>query len=284
MNIACGIEYDGTDYHGFQRQPAAQGPTVQGVLETAIARIAGERVVVHGAGRTDAGVHASGQVINFHTTAQLAPEVWVRALNATLPPTVVVRWARAVPERFHARFSAISRSYRYTIWNDAVPTALLARFTYHRSQPLAVDLMAEACKFLLGTQDFGAFGRSPEDASHPDEAGPHHCIRTMLAASCFRYGPCIFCDFTANAFLTGMVRRLVGTLLLVGQGRLSLEEFAAIVRRAERSHPGVAVPARGLCLVGVSYPSELGLPEPPLMTPAAAWPSPVGAGAELQAD
>jgi tRNA pseudouridine38-40 synthase len=287
MNIACGIEYDGTDYHGFQRQPAAHGPTIQGVLETAIARIAGERVVVHGAGRTDAGVHASGQVINFHTTARLAPETWVRALNATLPSAVVVRWAREVPERFHARFSAISRSYRYTIWNDAIPTALLARFTYHRSQPLAVDLMAEACKCLLGTKDFGAFGHSPEDASHPDEAGPHHCIRTMLVASCVRHGACIFCDFTANAFLTGMVRRIVGTLLLVGQRRLSVEEFAAIVQRADRSHPGVAVPARGLCLVGVSYPRELGLPESSVTTTtlaSAVWPALAGVGAEPVSD
>jgi tRNA pseudouridine38-40 synthase len=262
MNIACGIEYDGTDYHGFQRQPAAHGPTIQGVLEEAIARIAGERVVVHGAGRTDAGVHACGQVINFHTTARHTPQVWMRALNAVLPAAVAVRWARQVPERFHARFSAISRSYRYTIWNAEAPTALLARYSYHRAEELAVDLMAEACRHLLGTRDFRAFGRSPEEASDGERqgSGPHHSVRTMLAASCKRQGPWIFCDFTANAFLTGMVRRIVGTLLLVGQKRLAPEEFAAIVQRASPSHVGAAVPARGLCLVRVDYPAELGLP------------------------
>src|SRR5579859_7691874 len=158
-NIACGIEYDGTDYHGFQRQRADQGPTVQGTLETALARICGEPIVVHAAGRTDAGVHASGQVINFHTQSHLTPQVWLRALNALLPNTVAVRWTREVPERFHARFSALSRSYRYTIWNDVAPSPLFARYSYYRPQALDVSLMQEACSLLLGRKDFGAFGR-----------------------------------------------------------------------------------------------------------------------------
>src|ERR1051326_3267326 len=124
MNIACGIEYDGTEYHGFQRQPERHGETIQGVLEAAIASISGERSVVNGAGRTDTGVHASGQVIHFRTTSQLIPYVWMRALNAVLPKTVAVRWAQEVPDRFHARFSAISRSYRYTIWRHSAPAPL----------------------------------------------------------------------------------------------------------------------------------------------------------------
>src|ERR671925_603050 len=111
MNIACGIEYDGTDYHGFQRQPERHGQTIQGVLETAIASISGEKSVVIGAGRTDTGVHASGQVIHFRTSSQLAPHVWMRALNAVLPNSIGIRWAQEVSERFHARFSALSRSY-----------------------------------------------------------------------------------------------------------------------------------------------------------------------------
>src|SRR3954453_8513024 len=118
MKLACGIEYDGTDYHGFQRQAEDRGPTIQGTLEAAIERIAGEMPVVKGAGRTDAGVHASGQVIHFRTNSHLAPQIWTRALNAILPNTVAERWAKDVPEPFHARFSALSRSYRYTIWND----------------------------------------------------------------------------------------------------------------------------------------------------------------------
>lgn len=256
MKIACGIEYDGTGYHGFQRQPVAHGATVQGTLETAIARICNEDVVVYGAGRTDAGVHAAGQVIHFSSQKHFTPWVWLRGLNAVLPDTVVVRWAREVPERFHARYSAQSRYYRYTIWNDPAPTALRARYSYHSPRGLDSDLMQAACQFLLGRQDFGAFGHSPED-SNPRKPGPHHCVRTMLDARCARDQELVFCDFTADAFLTGQVRRMVGTLLLVGQKRLSLDEFAAIVRRAEKRHPGSAAPSHGLCLVRVEYPEEV---------------------------
>lgn len=263
MNIACGIEYDGTDYHGFQRQ--APRPTVQGVLETAIARISSETSIVHGAGRTDAGVHASGQVVNFHTNSQLTPQIWLRALNAVLPSDIAVRWTNEVPDHFHARFSAISRSYRYTIWNDSVPTALRARYSYHRSRALAVDLMHQACQALLGRKDFGAFGSSPNktNAKKPQPEQPQQAslqrVRTMLAAACTHQDTLIYCDFTANAFLTGMVRSIVGTLLLVGQKRLSLDEFATIVQLADKTHPGSAAPSHGLCLVQVNYPEEFSL-------------------------
>ncbi len=252
MKLACGIEYDGTGYHGFQRQPNDHGPTIQGTLETAIERIAGEKSAVYGAGRTDAGVHASGQVIHFYRSATLTPHVWMRAMNAVLPKTVAVQWAKEVPEDFHARYSALSRSYRYTIWNDVVPSPLRARYSYHRPQPLAADLMNEACQLLLGRKDFGAFGRSP-DEMNPLKTGPHSCIRRMLEASCKRQDALIYCDFTADAFLTGMVRRIVGTLLLVGQRRLGLNEFAAIMQRADKTHPGSAVPSHGLCLARVTY-------------------------------
>lgn len=256
MNIACGIEYDGTDYHGFQRQPERHGETIQGVLEAAIASISGERSVVNGAGRTDTGVHASGQVIHFRTNSQLVPYVWMRALNAVLPKTVAVRWAQEVSDRFHARFSAISRSYRYTIWNDSAPAPLIARYSYYRPQALDAKLMQEACQLLLGRRDFGAFGRSPED-TNPRKAGPHSCVRTMLEACCTRERQALtYCDFTADGFLTGMVRRIVGTLLLVGQKRLSLAEFATIVQKADKTHAGSAAPAHGLCLVRVAYPEE----------------------------
>jgi tRNA pseudouridine38-40 synthase len=257
MNIVCGIEYDGTDYHGFQRQPDRHGPTVQGTLETAITRICGEAVTVNGAGRTDAGVHASGQVINFKIQSHLTPQIWQRALNAKLPNTVVVRWISEAPERFHPRFSALSRSYRYTIWNDSAPTALMSRYTYHCPRVLDVRLMQEACQFLLGRKDFGAFGHSPDD-TNPMRLGPHHCIRTMIEACCERQDAMIYCDFTADAFLTGQVRRMVGTLLLVGQKRLGLDEFAIIVQRAEKMHPGSAAPSHGLCLVRVEYPEKFG--------------------------
>lgn len=259
MIVACGIEYDGTDFHGFQRQPDSHGPTVQGTLEEAIKRISGTFSVVHGAGRTDSGVHASGQVIHFHHTSRLTPEIWQRALNAVLPNTITVRWASEVPERFHARFSALSRSYRYIIWNATAPSALRARYSYHYGRPLDVDLMQEACQYLLGRKDFGAFGHSPDD-TNPTRPGPHHCVRTILEARCTRQHNEIYCDFTADAFLTGMVRRMVGTLLLVGLERLSIPAFATIVQQAEKTHPGSAAPSHGLCLVRVDYPEKFGLP------------------------
>jgi tRNA pseudouridine38-40 synthase len=255
--LACGIEYDGTDYHGFQRQPKAHGPTIQGTLEAAIAHIAGEMSVVIGAGRTDAGVHASGQVIHFSTVSHLTPEVWLRALNAVLPNSVAVRWVQEVPDDFHARYSAKKRSYRYTIWNASAPTALSARYSYFRPQALDTDLMRAACQMLLGRKDFGAFGSSSDEHSSW-KPGPHSCIRTMFEAECTRQNAFIYCDFTANAFLTGQVRRMVGTLLLVGQKRLDLDEFATIVQQACKTHPGSAAPSHGLCLVRVTYPQELG--------------------------
>jgi len=260
INIACGIEYDGTDYHGFQRQPEEHGQTIQGVLEMAILRISNEMSVVHGAGRTDAGVHASGQVIHFRTSSHLTPQVWQRALNAVLPNSVAVRWVREVSERFHARFSEKSRSYRYTVWNDVAPSPLLARYSYHRPLVLDVAKMQEACQMLLGRKDFGAFGRSP-DETNPRRPGPHTCIRTMIEARCTRQDEKerIYYDFTADAFLTGQVRRMVRTLLLVGQGRLCLNEFAAIVQHAEKTHPGSAAPSHGLCLIRVEYSEEFGV-------------------------
>jgi tRNA pseudouridine38-40 synthase len=260
MKLACSIEYDGTDYHGFQRQAEDQGPTIQGTLEAAIERIAGEMSVVYGAGRTDAGVHASGQVIHFRTNSTLTPQVWMRALNAVLPGSVAVRWSKEVPGNFHARYSALSRSYRYTIWNGAARSPLQARYSYHSPRDLAVDLMEEACQLLLGRKDFGAFGRSP-DETNPLKPGPHSCIRTMLVASCKRQDALIYYDFTADAFLTGMVRNIVGTLLHVGQKRLNMDEFAAIVRQAKKTHPGSAAPPHGLCLVRVEYPEDLGFDE-----------------------
>ncbi len=166
-----------------------------------------------------------------------------------------MQWAKEVSDDFHARYSAKSRSYRYTIWNDEVPSPLRARYSYHWPHPLSVDLMHEACQLLLGRKDFGAFGRSP-DETNPLKLGPHSSIRTMLEAGCKRQDALIYYDFTADAFLTGMVRRIVGTLLLVGRRRLSLDEFATIVQRAEKTHPGSAAPSHGLCLVRVTYPED----------------------------
>jgi tRNA pseudouridine38-40 synthase len=251
------VEYDGTAFAGFQRQAAARGRTVQGVIEDGLATVGGRPVAVAAAGRTDAGVHASGQVVSFRSSARLSPAEWGRALNAHLPADVAVRAAVTVEDDFHARYSADARSYRYAVFYDVARSPLRERYALRWPRPVHVAAMDAAARVLLGEHDFAAFGSSPRD----ERGGTRgHSVRTMLDARCVPAnseqgaGGCAF-EFTANAFLSGMVRRLVGTLLLVGDGRLSVEAFAAILAARAKAHPGAAVAARGLCLVGVTYPA-----------------------------
>jgi tRNA pseudouridine38-40 synthase len=261
MKLALLVEYDGTDYHGFQRQAPEREPTIQGVLERAVARIGQQPRAVIGAGRTDSGVHASGQVVHMEAGERLQPGAWVRALNAVLPAAIAVRRAAQVDERFHARYSALSRTYRYAVLLDRVPAPLRERYAYRVEPPLDAEALNQACRVLLGEHDFSAFGRSPRDSA---DGGRHSCVRHMLAARCqpeaqsdrFQ-GDLLFFEFTADGFLTGMVRRLVGTLLLVGWGRLSVEGFAQILASRNEAHPGASVPAYGLCLTEVTYPPGL---------------------------
>jgi tRNA pseudouridine38-40 synthase len=263
--LAALVAYDGTDFAGFQRQSAEKGQTVQGVIERALERITGETTPIVGAGRTDAGVHAAGQVFGFASGARLDTEAWRRALNAHLPGDVAVRAVCVVPSAFHARKSALARRYRYRILVDPVRAPLIERYAWRVPRPLDVEAMAVAAELLLGEHDFGAFGSSPRD--RPEEGYRGHTVRTMLEARCVRIGPLdevadgaeprIELRFAANAFLTGMVRRLVGTLALVGAGRLSVEGFRQILEAREKAHPGVAAPARGLCLTQVDYPTGI---------------------------
>lgn len=261
MNVAALIAYDGTCFAGFQRQSADKGPTVQGAIEAALLRIAGEPVAVEAAGRTDSGVHAAGQVISFSVAprASLADAAtWQRALNALLPEDIAVRAACAVPDDFRARRGALSRSYRYRILRDPVRSPLRERYVWRLAGPLDIAVMAEAAATLLGERDFGAFGSSPWD--RPREGYRGHTVRVMLAARCAvseRDADEIVCDFTANGFLSGMVRRLVGTLALVGAGKLTVTGFQDILEARDKAHPGAAAPAHGLCLTSVAYPAGM---------------------------
>jgi tRNA pseudouridine38-40 synthase len=253
------VEYDGTRFAGFQRQAPDKGPTVQGALEVALARVAGVAVGIEAAGRTDAGVHAAAQVVSFAPVGRLDAATWGRAANAYLPPDVGIRAAAVVEDAFHARYSALSRSYRYRLFHDPAPAPLRERYALRVPRALDVAAMDAAAARLVGEHDYGAFGASPQGAGA-------HTRRVMLAARCRRMATGeagdagdagddeVACEFTANAFLTGMVRRLVGTLLLVGEGQLAEERFAAILAAGVPQHPGAAVAACGLCLVGVSYP------------------------------
>ena len=256
-NVLLVLEYDGTDFHGFQLQTGQR--TVQGDLEAALRRITGESIRVAGAGRTDAGVHAAGQVASFRTASALPTARLLRALNAVLPPDVAVRTGREVPPEFHARFSARRRSYRYSIWNAEAPAPLLRRYTYHLQGSLDAEAMHRAARQIVGTHDFASFAGTTGEASRD---GERTTVRTVFEADCRRPGEpaeLLEVSVSANAFLPHMMRNLVGTLLQVGSGKVNEAGFAAILAARDRSAAGPTAPARGLCLTEVVYePSALG--------------------------
>ena len=250
MRIAVGIEYAGGRYAGWQRQQHA--PSVQAEVETALGRVAAHPVAVICAGRTDAGVHALGQVIHFQTTATRELRSWVLGANANLPNDIVVRWAAAVSDEFHARYSALSRSYRYIVLNRATRPAVDAGRVGWVLRPLDVERMRRGAACLLGQHDFSAFRASQCQAKSP--------VRTLLALAIDRDGDRIHFTVTANAFLHHMVRNLVGTLLPVGLGERAPEWVAEVLERRERAQAGVTAAAGGLYLESVRYPEAFGLP------------------------
>lgn len=258
------LEYDGTDFKGSQLQ--ANGRTVQGELETALARLtglkAGERCVVSLAGRTDSGVHASGQVANFLTASRLPLETFRRGLNALLPFDLAVLSAEEVPEDFHARFSAKERAYRYNILNQPVRSPLARRFAYQVAQPLDLPAMQAAANSLVGERDFASFagagwGVKAQLDPHAKADNPS-TVRNLLKAEWlvetgWLVGERLVLEVVANAFLPHMIRNIVGTLLLVGKGERTPEDFARIVAVCDRRQAGPTAPACGLSLVSVRY-------------------------------
>jgi tRNA pseudouridine38-40 synthase len=253
MRLALLVAYDGTDYAGYQRQPPDRGPTIQGTLEAALARLSGSTVSTVAAGRTDAGVHAAGQVVTatVERPARFSPADWQRALNAVLPASLAIRSAAEVAESVNARRAALERTYRYRVLLDAVRDPLRERYTWRVAESLDLGAMEEACQLLQGEHDFAAFGHSPEDQSVQSR---RHTVRNLRMVWVTKVGDELWFDFAANAFLTGMVRRLAGTLVLVGRGRFSPAEVAAIREARRLDHPGIPAPASGLCLMQVSYP------------------------------
>jgi tRNA pseudouridine38-40 synthase len=236
------LEYDGTRYAGFQEQP--EQPTIQGEIERTLAEITQEKTKIVGAGRTDAGVHARGQVVHFLSGWKRSLEELHRAFNALLPQDIAVREMTVAAPDFHARYSAVSREYRYTILNQDVRSPLEERYAYHNAQSLDARAMEEALTYLIGTHDFASFGQPTQGDS---------TVREVMHASCVREGNHIYVDLTANAFLRRMVRSVVGTLLLVGRGELSSLDMKEVLQAKDRSLAGAPVPAQGLCLVRVNY-------------------------------
>lgn len=243
--VAAVLEYDGTGFAGFQYQPG--GRTVQGELEAALRQVTQEWVRVAGAGRTDAGVHALGQVASFRTATRLDAPALRRALNAVLPPDVAVRRCAEAPEGFHARFSALSREYFYRIINRPVRPAIDRERAHHVALPLDEAAMDVACRLLVGRHDFASFsGAGRREGT----------VRTVLHAGCRREGDEIYVEVAAGAFLPHMVRNIVGTLIWLGTGKLDLPAFARILAGGRRSLAGPTAPPQGLYLARVNYGNE----------------------------
>lgn len=249
--IALGITYNGTRYFGWQKQQAVQ--SVQAELEQALSIIANEPIEIFCAGRTDAGVHATGQVIHFTTNAIRPLQAWTFGTNAHLPDDIAVIWSQEVTADFHARFSALSRRYRYIIYNQPQRPAILATGVTHYHQPLDAKLMHTAGQFLLGENDFSSF-RAAQCQSKSPNRNVHHLTVT-------RNGDYIIVDIKANAFVHHMVRNIVGSLLEVGTKRQPPEWIAWLLQQKDRTLAAPTAKAAGLYLVEVSYPAEFHLPK-----------------------
>lgn len=250
MRIAMGIEYDGTAYNGWQRQKTGTG--IQAVLEAALATVADQPVETVCAGRTDAGVHAAGQVVHFDTNASRCERGWLLGANSNLPDDVNVGWVASVDDVFHARYSATARTYRYLILNRPVRSALARHRAWWLYQPLDIDLMREAAGRLLGKHDFSAFRAAGCQASTP--------IRELMDIDIERHGDWIGITVTANAFLQHMVRNITGLLAAIGSGERPASSAAEVLRSRDRTSGGVAAPAHGLMLLRVDYPPQFDLP------------------------
>ena len=250
MRVALGIEYDGTDFSGWQR--LGHGPSVQAAVEAALSFVADHPVAVTCAGRTDAGVHARCQVVHFDTHAERAERAWVLGATTRLPRAVAVLWARTVPDDFHARFSARARRYRYVILNRAVRPALEARFVAWERVPLDAGAMHAAAQALLGEQDFSSF--RAVSCQSP------HARRNVTEINVRREAERVVVEIEANAFLHHMVRNIVGSLLQVGRGEQPAGWIAELLAARDRNVAGVTAPPQGLTFLGPRYPAEWGLP------------------------
>jgi len=242
-NLKLTIAYDGSGYHGFQRQLNAV--TVQQVLEKKLSVLMNEKITVAGAARTDAGVHAYGQVVSFRTNGAIPTSRIPAAAAGIMPPDVAVIDAAEMPETFHARFSACGKIYIYRIRNSEIPDPLLRNYAWQINRDLDAGTMHQAIQLLVGEHDFSAFQASGSSARNP--------VRTLYAAQCRRHGDSIELQFHGNGFLYHMVRNIVGTVIDVGSGKTALEDFRTIIGGRDRSAAGITAPPYGLYLKQVLY-------------------------------
>ncbi|QPG62990.1 tRNA pseudouridine(38-40) synthase TruA [Pseudomonas sp. BIGb0427] len=252
FRIALGVEYKGSRYRGWQRQ--ANGvASVQQTLEEALSRVADSPVTLHCAGRTDAGVHACGQVVHFDTQAVRSMKGWTMGANINLPHDISVSWAKQMPAHFHARFKAIARRYRYVIYNDQIRPAHLGEEVTWNHRPLDAERMALAAEYLVGTHDFSAFRAGQCQAKSP--------VKNLHHLRVSRHGQMIVLDIRASAFLHHMVRNIAGVLMTIGAGERPPEWALEVLQSRERRAGGVTAHPYGLYLVQVEYHDEFELPE-----------------------
>ena len=253
MRVALGVQYDGSGFRGWQTQGSGVR-TVQDCLERALTRVADHPVKVVCAGRTDAGVHGVGQVVHFETTATRSARSWVLGGNAHLPTDLSLNWAHPAEDDFHARFSALTRRYRYLIHNHPYRAALWHRRAAWQRPSLDAEQMHEAGQLLVGEHDFSAFRAAECQARQP--------IRRLLELTVRRYGDSVVLEVEANAFLHHMVRNIAGVLMAIGAGERPVGWAREVLEGGDRTRAGVTAPAEGLYLLAVRYPECFGLPEP----------------------
>ncbi|WP_448213355.1 tRNA pseudouridine(38-40) synthase TruA [Colwellia sp. MEBiC06753] len=254
MRYALGIEYDGTNYCGWQRQN--HSPSIQESLEKALSQIAAEPIEVVCAGRTDTGVNATNQIVHFDTTKHRKDVAWTLGVNTNLPKDIAVHWVKAVDESFHARFSATARRYRYIIYNGSMRPAILNSGLTFIHHPLDEKKMHQAAQALVGKHDFTSYRTVHCQSNSP--------VRTLYHVNVSRIGHYIVLDVKGNAFLHHMVRNIAGSLIRVGQGLESIDWIAEVLVAKNRCLAGITAPANGLYFVDVDYPEEFGLPLSPL--------------------
>ncbi|WP_339721652.1 tRNA pseudouridine(38-40) synthase TruA [uncultured Paraglaciecola sp.] len=255
MRLALGIEYNGALYHGWQRQQTVA--SVQQHVEEALAKIANEAINVTCAGRTDAGVHATCQVVHFDTNSQRPDRAWTIGMNRFLPKSIAVKWVKSMDDEFHARFSATARRYRYIIYNHRLRNSILPKGVTHiHSGYLDHELMHQAAQHLVGRHDFSAFRAVNCQANTP--------VRNMSRINVTRFGDFIMIDVTANAFLHHMVRNITGSLVKVGSKEKPVSWIKTLLQEKDRTKAAATAKPNGLYLVHVTYPEQFELPKTPL--------------------
>lgn len=246
MKFACIVEYDGSDFCGWQRQ--SHVASVQQTVEAAISSVADHEIGVACAGRTDTGVHALGQVIHFETNAQRNLRSWLLGINANLPPSVVIKKIKPMPDDFHARFSARARSYRYVIYNSPVRSALLNKRACWERLQLDANLMQQAADYLVGEHDFTSYRALACQAKSP--------IRKITQLDVSRQGELVTIDVSANGFLHHMVRNLSGVLMSIGKKEYAPQWAQEVLHKRDRACGGVTAPAQGLYFMSVEYDTQ----------------------------